>query len=275
MRRLFKLLKFAVFCTETRLQPNTMKVLELMQERKRAEIKSFALLIDPDNVTLQGVKTQVCGAEEAGVHYIFLGGSLVVSDWLDELILEIKRNCSLPVVLFPGSISQISKEADAIFFLSLISGRNPELLIGTHVLAAPLLKKAGIEIIPTGYMLVDSGRQTTASYMSQTQPIPHDKDGIAKCTAMAGEMLGLRVIYMDGGSGAQKSISTSMIYEVSEHIDIPLIVGGGIRSKSQALEILRSGADIIVVGNALESNPGDSLLKELAEAALEASANKI
>jgi putative glycerol-1-phosphate prenyltransferase len=247
------------------------KVLDLMSSRKSARQKSFALLIDPDGADPSKASSLIRRAEAHSVNYLFIGGSLVIDNQVDELILRIKDLTDIPVVLFPGSVLQVSPHADAVFFLSLISGRNPELLIGHHVLAAPLIKKMGLEVIPTGYMLVDSGKPTTASYVSHTQPLPHDKPDIAKCTAMAGEMLGLQVIYMDGGSGAQHPITPEMVYAVSGGINIPLIVGGGIRDKSTALQILNAGADIIVVGNALEHNPTSSLLEELTDAVAECS----
>jgi putative glycerol-1-phosphate prenyltransferase len=153
--------------------------------------------------------------------------------------------------------------ADAILFLSLISGRNPDFLIGQHVISAPILKKSSLEILPTGYILVDSGKQTTVSYMSNTTPIPHDKPEIAACTAMAGEMLGLKLMYLDAGSGAQRAISPKMISIVRKSVDVPLIVGGGIRSANEAYEAMLAGADTIVIGNGIEKNP--ALLAEVSE----------
>jgi putative glycerol-1-phosphate prenyltransferase len=159
---------------------------------------------------------------------------------------------------------QVNDKADAILFLSLISGRNAEMLIGKQVITAPILKKSKLEILPTGYMLIDSGKPTTASYMSNTTPIPHDKNEVASCTAMAGEMLGLKMIFMDGGSGAMNPISAKMIKACSNTIDIPLITGGGINSGAKAVSNCKAGADIIVVGNAIEKN--EALIKEIAKA---------
>jgi phosphoglycerol geranylgeranyltransferase len=247
----------------------TKHVLEQMQSRKQAGIKSFALLLDPDHFQPLRDTVLLRRAEKQNVHYIFVGGSLVQSAQLSEMLQFLKANTSIPVILFPGSVLQVNAGADALFFLSLISGRNAELLIGNHVIAAPYIRKTNLEVIPTGYMLIDSGRQTTASYMSQTQPIPHDKPDIAKCTAMAGEMLGLKVIYMDGGSGAMHSIHPEMIQAVHEAVDIPLIVGGGIRSAAKANELLHAGADIIVVGNALEQDTENALLEEITQAVME------
>jgi putative glycerol-1-phosphate prenyltransferase len=160
---------------------------------------------------------------------------------------------------------QINPGADAILLLSLISGRNPDLLIGKHVIAAPYLKRSGLEILPTGYMLIESGNSTTALYMSNSLPIPWNKDEIAVSTAIAGEMLGLKLIYMDGGSGADKPVSASMVRKVKQNISIPLVIGGGIRTPEAAAERFRAGADIIVVGNAIETD--NSLLLKIAEIA--------
>jgi putative glycerol-1-phosphate prenyltransferase len=182
---------------------------------------------------------------------------------MGQVIRQIKTQSSIPVILFPGSNLHIDTSADAIFFLSLISGRNPDFLIGQHVIAAPSLKKSRLEILPTGYILVDSGRQTTVSYISNTMPIPYDKPEIAACTAMAGEMLGLKLIYLDAGSGALKQISSKMIAAVRKSVDVPLIVGGGIRSAEEALEAFEAGADVVVIGNGIEKNP--NLLAEVSE----------
>lgn len=235
-----------------------------LQEAKSKNNKKFAVLIDPDKLKLSDVDQIVALAEAAAVDCFFLGGSLVVNDALDQIIIAIKAKSTIPVVLFPGSSRQLSYRADGLLFLSLISGRNADLLIGKHVETAPFLKISPIEIISTGYMLVDGGVPTSVSYMSNTYPIPADKDSIAVCTAMAGEMLGLKLIYMDAGSGAKNPISSSMINAVSTAIDIPLIIGGGIRTPEKAAENARAGADIIVVGNAIEKDP--ELIKEISDA---------
>jgi len=226
--------------------------------------KQFAVLIDPDNYDRQRLEAVISRAEQSQVDFIFVGGSLLTFDHLAETIRTIKESTTIPVILFPGSIMQIHEEADAVLLLSLISGRNADLLIGKHVIAAPYLKKSKLEILPTGYMLIESGPLTTAQYISNTIPIPRKKDDIAVCTAMAGEMLGLKLIYMDGGSGAETPISGSMISKVKESISIPLIIGGGIRTPEQARESCRAGADMIVVGNAIEKDP--SLINEIASA---------
>lgn len=195
------------------------------------------------------------------IDFFFVGGSLVTSYTHRETISLLRQHTTTPVVLFPGNPLHIEPSADALLLLSLISGRNPEFLIGQHVIAAPLLKKSGLEILPTGYMLVDSGAQTTVSYISGTIPLPYDKPDVAACTAMAGEMLGLQLIYMDAGSGASRPVSASMIAAVRAVVDTPVVVGGGINSGEKAYNALKAGADLIVVGNGVEQNP--SLLPDL------------
>ena len=216
--------------------------------------KKFVVLIDPDKPTDEQIIEIVEKSKKVGVDFFFVGGSLLLTDSLDHCVKLIKQHCDIPVLIFPGDSLQISKWCDGFLLLSLISGRNPEMLIGRHVVAAPYLKLYGNEIIPTAYILIDGGKPTSVSYMSNTTPIPHDKDAIAMCTALAGEMLGLKLIYMDAGSGAITPISNEMISKVKQTIEIPLIVGGGIKTPEQAGEMARAGADVIVVGNALEKS---------------------
>jgi phosphoglycerol geranylgeranyltransferase len=233
-------------------------------ERKQKGQKSFAVLIDPDKVNPPAIEQLVKLSVEARVDYFLVGGSLVISNQLDEVVQQIKAACDIPVILFPGSPSQISKYADGLLYLSLISGRNPELLIGQHVISAPFVKQSGLEIISTGYMVVDGGAPTTVSYISNATPLPSDKNEIAMCTAMAGEMLGMKVIYMDAGSGAKRAISESMIQAVAQQIEAPLIIGGGITDPEKAYLNCKAGADVIVIGNAIEKNA--TLIKEMAAA---------
>jgi phosphoglycerol geranylgeranyltransferase len=217
--------------------------------------KKFAVLIDADKYTLTSLRKTAGVAVKAGADFFFFGGSLLTSDSQAMFIRWIKENTSVPVVLFPGNSSQLNNQADAILLLSLISGRNPEMLIGRHVISAPFLKASKLEIVPTGYMLIESGRMTSVAYMSGTTPIPSNKDEIAVCTAMAGEMLGLRLIYMDAGSGAENPVSASMISKVKANISVPLVIGGGITTPQKAKTALDAGADIIVIGNAIEKDP--------------------
>lgn len=233
-------------------------------ENKKKGKRSFAVLVDPDKTRVSKADDLIARCMDAKVDYIFVGGSLVVSDHLEDLVKYIKKECDIPVLLFPGSPSQVTPYADALLYLSLISGRNPELLIGHHVVSAPVVRKSGLEIISTGYMVVDGGAPTTVSYISNANPIPADKHEIAICTAMAGEMLGMRQIYMDAGSGARTPIEESMIHAVATQISIPLIVGGGIREPEKAYRNCKAGADIIVIGNAIEKDL--ALIKEMGQA---------
>ena len=224
--------------------------------------KRLAILIDPDSFTqLEDLLGLINLSVENEITYFFVGGSLITKDTQRLIIHTIKNNCDIPVVLFPGSNMHIDTDADGILFLSLISGRNPELLIGQHVTAAPLLRKADIEVLPTGYILINGGNDTAVAYMSGTTPIPQNKDSIAIATALAGEMLGMKLTYMDAGSGAKSPIAPSMIKGVRDQIDGPLIIGGGINSVEKALIALEAGADTIVIGNAIEKDP--SLLTEV------------
>ena len=233
-------------------------------ERKANGRKSFAILIDPDKVDNEKMHRLLELAHAAQVDYFLVGGSLVISNYLDTCVQFIKKNSSIPVILFPGSHTQVSKYADALLYLSLISGRNPDLLIGQHVISAPAVRKSGLEILSTGYMVIDGGAPTTVSYISNASPLPADKDDIAMCTAMAGEMLGMKLIYMDAGSGAKRPITESMIETVSRHISVPLFIGGGITNPEKAYLNCKAGADIIVVGNAIEKD--ESLIMEIASA---------
>jgi len=242
----------------------TNRIYQSLLQHKQKGQKSFAVLIDPDKVTVEKIDELTSLATEARVDYLLVGGSLVVTNRLDEVVQQIKKNCRIPVILFPGSPSQITRYADALLYLSLISGRNPELLIGQHVISAPFVKQSGLEIISTGYMVIDGGAPTTVSYISNAAPIPADKNEIAMCTAMAGEMLGMKLIYMDAGSGAKRPITEGMIEKVAHIIEAPLVIGGGITDPEKAYRNCKAGADVIVIGNAIEKDA--SLIKEMSAA---------
>jgi phosphoglycerol geranylgeranyltransferase len=239
-------------------------IYDSLSDKKKLGKKSFAVLIDPDKVNTSLLDELVNLSLVAKVDYFLVGGSLVISNHLDECVKHIKKNCDIPVILFPGSPSQVSRYADALLYLSLISGRNPELLIGQHVVSAPFVKQSGLEIMSTGYIVVDGGAPTTVSYISNASPIPADKNEIAMCTAMAGEMLGMKLIYMDAGSGAKRPITEGMIRVVADHIEAPLIIGGGIVHPEKAYHNCKAGADVIVVGNAIEKDA--SLIREMSDA---------
>ncbi len=241
-----------------------MNIYNQITEKSNAGLKQIAVLIDPDKISNSEIENISKLSEKAEVDFIFVGGSLLTNGNLSNCIRRIKYACQIPVVLFPGNSNQVDEQADAILFLSLISGRNPELLIGKHVASAPLIREKNLEAIGTGYMLIESGNITTALYVSNTSPIPADKPEIAACTALAGEMLGLKLIFMDAGSGAKNPVSAGMIREVRKTVSTPLIIGGGIRTPQQALMACKAGADVIVVGNAVEKTP--ELLVELSAA---------
>lgn len=215
--------------------------------------KSLALLLDPDKVDRETALHSIATAVESGVDFFFLGGSLLTDNFSGDIIDRIRALSNRPIILFPGNNLQIHSKADAILLLSLISGRNAEYLIGQHVVAAPILRNAGLEVVSTGYILIDGGKATSVSYISNTQPIPADKPAIAACTAMAGEMLGLKLIYLDAGSGALQVVNRKIIAAVRRAVKTPLIVGGGIDSAEKASEALEAGADLIVIGNGAES----------------------
>lgn len=240
------------------------QLLNTITNKSKNGLKQLSVLVDPDHVTEQNYKEIAENCMQADVDLLFVGGSLITNGHLDTCIDLLKSACDIPIILFPGDLTQISNKADGILLLSLISGRNPELLIGKHVIAAPRLKKSDLEIIPTGYMLIDGGNITSVSYMSNTTPIPADKPDIAAATAIAGEMLGLQAIYMDAGSGAKNPISQKMIKRVKQNVDIPVIVGGGMRTAAEAVNSCLAGADIIVIGNAIEEDI--NLVKEMSEA---------
>jgi putative glycerol-1-phosphate prenyltransferase len=215
--------------------------------------KMFALQVDPDKYDNEQLEYIGKAAGRNAIDFILVGGSLI-SNPVDNAVKILKGNTDVPVILFPGNVMQITKYADAIFLLCLISGRNPEYLIGHHVIAAPILKKTGLEIIPTSYVLIENGRLTSVEYISNTKPIPADKIELAVATAMAGEMLGHRLLYLEAGSGAVEPVKTKLISEVKKNISIPLIVGGGIKKPDQVKAIYAAGADVIVIGTALEND---------------------
>ena len=224
------------------------------QLRDRSK-KRFALLVDPDKYDDKSLDELIVQINHDPPDLLLVGGSILFKP-IEIAITALKLRTKIPVFLFPGNVIQLSDRADGILFLSLISGRNPEFLIGNHVLAAPHLNRSGIEIIPTGYMLIENGKSTSVEYMSNTRPIPSGKTEISVATAMAGEMLGMKSIYLEAGSGAAKTVGLDMIRAIRRNISLPLIVGGGITSTESAREVYKAGADMIVVGTVLEKQPG-------------------
>lgn len=243
----------------------TGKIYDQLRERKQKANPGFAVLVDPDKVSPSDMQYLAELCNDAGVDYLLIGGSLLVANQTEACIQRFKAESDIPVILFPGSPAQVTPYADALLYLSLISGRNPELLIGQHVVSAPSVKASGLEVISTGYMVIDGGTPTTVSYMSHSEPIPANKPDIALCTAWAGEMQGKHILYMDAGSGARNPISEEMIHKVASHTEIPLFVGGGIHTPEKVYANCRAGATIVVVGNAIERDP--LLIRDLAQAA--------
>ncbi len=242
-----------------------MNIKQRLQQLKQEGKKAFAVLIDPDDIQPEKIVELAQRCNAAKVDLVLFGGSLMLSDQMERCINAFKSVSKIPVILFPGSPAQVCPAADALLFLSLVSGRNAELLIGQQVVAAPVVKASGLEVLSTGYILVDGGVPTTVSYMSHSSPIPRNKPDIALCTAWAAELMGQSIIYMDAGSGAQYPISTEMIRKVSKNIEIPLIVGGGIKDVAGVRAAFEAGAQVVVVGNAIEND--FSLVEEMSAVA--------
>jgi phosphoglycerol geranylgeranyltransferase len=249
------------------------QILTELRRRKAERRPAFAVLADPDKIAPSEMPALARLCNDAGVDYLLMGGSLVVMHQMDACIQRFKAESDIPVVLFPGSPAQVSPYADALLYLALISGRNAELLIGQHVVSAPAVRASGLEVMSTGYMVIDGGVPTTVSYMSHAAPIPANKPDIALCTAWAGELLGQHLLYMDAGSGARYPVSAEMIQKISGHTSIPLFVGGGMRTPEAVHTAAASGATVTVVGNAIESDP--MLIKDLAAAAHSVRAGKL
>ncbi|MDP3680906.1 MAG: geranylgeranylglyceryl/heptaprenylglyceryl phosphate synthase [Flavobacterium sp.] len=216
--------------------------------------KLLAILLDPDKLVLENLDLLISKINQSPASHIFIGGSLVTTTIIDELIVKIKQNCNLPIVLFPGNPSQISDKADAILFLSLISGRNPDFLIEHQVKAAPILKQTQLEIISTGYILIESGNETAVERISKTKPLDRNNLDLALATAQAGEMLGNKLIYLEAGSGAKQAVPMEMIELVSQNIEIPLLVGGGIVDLQGIQNAYHAGADLVIIGTAFEND---------------------
>jgi len=236
------------------LQYNMTSIYNQIVQAKSANKKLLAILLDPDKIVWDTLDTLISKINQSPATHIFIGGSLVYTTILDDLITKIKQSSSLPVVLFPGNPSQISDKADAILFLSLISGRNPDYLIEHQVQAAPILKKTQLEVISTGYMLIASGRATAVEIVSQTLPLAKENYDYAVATAQAGEMLGNKLIYLEAGSGAEHPVPLKMINLVAQNIEIPLAVGGGIMDKQGIQNAYDAGADLVVIGTAFEND---------------------
>ncbi len=240
-------------------------VLNYLQETISKHNAGYLVLIDPDHVSVSDCIESAHQAEEAGTDAILLGGSFLTTD-LQPVAETLKKETRLPIILFPGDAMHLSPHADAILYLSLISGRNANFLIGEQVKAAPRLRQYGIEPIPTGYMLIDSGRLTSVGFMSGTTPLPHDKLDLAWAHALAAEYLGMQLVYLEAGSGAECPVPDQMIAAVKEHISIPVLLGGGITTPEIAAQKVEAGADFIVTGTAIENSRSLTLMKQFADA---------
>ncbi|NPD46061.1 MULTISPECIES: geranylgeranylglyceryl/heptaprenylglyceryl phosphate synthase [unclassified Lentimicrobium] len=231
-----------------------MDIYSRIKEKSEQGKKQLAVLVDPDKHKVSDFLPLASKLSSYPIDYFLIGGSLLSKDLLDECLLAFKEVCNIPLIIFPGGVMQINPKADALLFLSLISGRNAELLIGKQVESVPYILHANIEPISTGYILVDGGSMTTAQYISNTLPVPANKPDIAALTAKAGEMIGMKMIYLDAGSGAKNSVSKEMICKVRAITDLPLMVGGGIRSAEAIQEKIDAGADLVVIGTAIEND---------------------
>jgi putative glycerol-1-phosphate prenyltransferase len=237
----------------------------LIKVRKERGAGYFVLL-DPDKNNREMLPSFIREATEAGVDGFLVGGSLMLSNDFEDHLKTIKQNTSVPVIIFPGSIMQVSSVADAILFLVLISGRNPDYLIGNQVLAAPIVRRSGLEALSTGYMLIEAGNTTSAEFMSNTKPIPRDKPDIALAHALAAEIIGMKLLYLDAGSGARESVSEDMLRTIAQRCSLPIIVGGGIRTPDEARKKVEAGASFVVTGTVTEENNHHSFIREFAEA---------
>jgi phosphoglycerol geranylgeranyltransferase len=243
-----------------------MQVWQKLLDIRKQRGAGYIVLIDPDKLPLEENIKLAAQAEKEDADCIFIGGSLLSTPIFDELVKQVKNAVTIPVILFPGGVQQISRHADAILFMSVISGRNPDLLIGQHVMGAPIVKMYNLEAIPTGYMLIESGKVTSAEFMSNTKPIPRDKPDIAVAHALAAEYLGMKLIYLEAGSGALHPVPDEMIQAVARMCSVPIIVGGGIRTTDIAKQKVAAGAAFIVTGNVMEKNNEKGMIQSFAQA---------
>jgi putative glycerol-1-phosphate prenyltransferase len=239
------------------------KLQKILQERGCG----FVLLLDPDKLPFEHISQNIEFARNAGVDVFLVGGSYLLDKKFHDFVQEVKRSAGeSPVILFPGSLQQVSPHADAILYLSVISGRNPEHLIGSQVIAAPMVWKMKLEAISCGYMLIESGALTSAQFLSNSFPIPRSKPDIALAHALAAQFLGMKTVYLEAGSGAKQTVPEEMVQTVSKNVEIPVFVGGGIRTSEEAARKARAGAGFVVVGNFFEEAGNYTLMREFAEA---------
>lgn len=249
-----------------RKQAGKHRVFEHLLSVRENNGAGYFVLLDPDKWEFGQLAPMASAAAEAGADAILIGSSMLLHPRFDDSVLAVREAIDIPCLLFPGSTIQLSRHADAVLFLSLVSGRNANYLIGEQVKAAPLIRDLGLESIATGYMLIESGRMTSAEYMSNTRPIPHDKHDIAKATALAAQYLGMQWVYLEAGSGAEHAISPDMIAAVASYVDVPIIAGGGIRTPAQAAQCVTAGASFVVTGNILENSAAPAMMRDFADA---------
>ncbi|MEP7093021.1 MAG: geranylgeranylglyceryl/heptaprenylglyceryl phosphate synthase [Flavobacterium sp.] len=233
------------------------KIANIYQQIIQAKIdgqKLLAILLDPDKIVWENLDHLLLQINQSPATHIFVGGSIVRTTILEDLMTALKQKTNLPVIIFPGDPSQISAHADAILFLSLLSGRNADYLIEYQVQAAPILKKTNLEVISTGYILIESGNETAVARVSKTQPLDRQDLNLVLATAQAGEMLGNKLVYLEAGSGAKQSVPLEMIQLIAQNIEIPIIVGGGIADLKGIQQAYNAGADLVVIGTAFENN---------------------
>jgi len=243
-----------------------MTTYEKLLQIKNEKGAGYIVLLDPDKQPIEKSVSLASMAENEGADAIFIGGSLLFFSRFDDFVAQIKSHVSIPVVIFPGGTNQVSRNADAILFMSIINSYNPEVIIGQQVKAAPVIKLTGLEPISTAYMLIESGKMTSAEFMSNTRPIPREKADIAVAYSLTAEFFGMKLIYLEAGSGAMQPVPNEMIHAVNKYVSIPLIVGGGIKSPDIAREKVEAGASFVVTGNVLEKNVDKGRIREFAQA---------
>lgn len=243
-----------------------MSTYEQLLQVKAARGAGYLVLVDPDRWDMDEVESFIQKINESGADGIMVGSSLILGEGVQRKMKKIQETATLPVILFPGNVNQLTPHVDAVFFLSVISGRNPQFLIGDQVQAAPVIRELGIEPIATAYMLIESGRVTTAEFVSGSKPIPRDKHEIAMAHALAADYLGFKLIYLEAGSGAQHAVTPKMVKAVSSYTDVPVVVGGGIHTPEEAKTLVEAGASFVVTGNVLEDPKNGHLLQAFAQA---------
>jgi len=244
---------------------HTQSVFTYLNEVKNKRRAGYFVLIDPDRKNSDSIEARVEAANNQDVDAILVGGSLMMDGKYHQRVQKIKNLSDIPVIFFPGGVNQLNEYYDAMLFMSILSGRNPHYLIGEQVIAAPLVKDCGIETIPTAYLLIHGGSTTTVEFMSGTMPIPNDRSDIAVAHSLAAQYLGMKMVYLEAGSGAKYPVGNELIKSVKDNTDVLLTVGGGIKTPDQARERVKAGADFIVTGTVLESDSENNIMQSFAD----------